>query len=108
MSFFDYLISKPFYCPKIKNTKSNESNDDIVVTLRFCQPLRFCQSDLWARMALLPGTYPKAIQEKDFVVPGEGFACHDGRRNLTDLQETSQWLGGSQVPNAILSALLGH
>ena len=59
-------------------------------------------------MALLPGSYPKAIQEKDFVVPGEGFACHDGRRNLTDLQETSQWLGGSEVPKAILSALLGH
>ncbi len=51
--------------------------------------------------------FPQALQEKDFVVPGEGFISHDGRRNLTDLQETSQWLGGVSVAKGILEGLLG-
>lgn len=58
-------------------------------------------------MALAPGNFPPAIQEKDFVVPGETLTSHDGRRNLTDLQETSQWLGGLGVPKSILTGLLG-
>lgn len=71
-----------------------------------CLP-RFCASDLWQRQALHPAQYPVALQEKEFVVPGENFVSHDGRRNLTDLQETSQWLGGQNVVKAILGGLLG-
>ena len=33
---------------------------------------------------------------------------HDGRRNLTDLQETAQWLGGVSVAKSILVGLLGN
>lgn len=33
------------------------------------------------------------------------MTCNDARRNLTDFQETSQWLGGSAVPRAILTSL---
>lgn len=69
--------------------------------------VRFCNSDLWSRQALAPTAFPPAIQEKDFIVPGDGFQSHDGRRNLTDLQETAQWLGGPAVAKAILSGLLG-
>lgn len=56
----------------------------------------------------MPGKYPPALQERDFVVPGEGYMSHDGRRNLTDLQETSQWLGGPAVAKAIIAGLLGY
>ena len=56
----------------------------------------------------MPGSFPAALAEKSFVVPGgESMPTHEGRRNLTDQQETAQWLGGRQVPAAILQALLG-
>lgn len=71
-------------------------------------PLRFCSSDLWLRQAFEAGTFPAAIPESQFQVPGEGLTSHDGRRNLTDLQETAQWLGGSAVAKSILKGLLGR
>lgn len=61
---------------------------------------------MWGRQALDPAGFPLAINEREFVVPGEGILCHDQRRNLTDQQETAQWLGGLHVPKAILTALL--
>ncbi|CAK9109302.1 unnamed protein product [Durusdinium trenchii] len=53
----------------------------------------------------LPTPFPGALSEKEFVVPGESLLSNDTRRNLTDLQETSQWIGGGRVPTAILTAL---
>lgn len=44
------------------------------------------------------------------MVPGlgeESLLCHDARRNMTDMQETAQWLGGLPVPKAVLGALFG-
>ena len=35
----------------------------------------------------------------------ESLLCNEARRNLTDQQETAQWVGGIQVPKEILSAL---
>ena len=69
--------------------------------------LRFCSSVLWSRQSLPMGQFPKALDEKHFVVPGEAYLCHDSRRSLTDLQETSQWLGGINVCKAMLDALTG-
>jgi len=79
-----------------------------VVSLLQISQLRFCGSDLWTRQALAPGHFPAALQERDFIVPGEQLLSHDGRRNLTDLQETAQWLGGIPVAKSILMALLGN
>ncbi|CAK9104214.1 Uncharacterized protein SCF082_LOCUS48644 [Durusdinium trenchii] len=64
----------------------------------------FCGSMLWQRQSL-PTPFPGALSEKEFVVPGESLLSNDTRRNLTDLQETSQWIGGGRVPTAILTAL---
>ncbi|CAK9002075.1 Uncharacterized protein SCF082_LOCUS7183 [Durusdinium trenchii] len=69
--------------------------------------LRFCASHLWQRQSLPFAKFPKALDEKNFVVPGEGFLCHESRRSLSDLQETSQWMGGQAVPTALLEALTG-
>ena len=69
---------------------------------------RFCTSSLWMRQSLPAAQFPPALNEKDFVVPGSGadtFLSHDQRRNLTDQQETGQWLGGLMVPKSLLSAL---
>lgn len=69
---------------------------------------RFCSSALWIRQSLLPASFPPALNEKLFVVPGSGadtLLSNDQRRNLTDQQETSQWLGGLMVPKQVLQAL---
>ena len=41
-------------------------------------------------------------------MPATGFpvSSAEGRRNYTDVQETAQWLGGTEIPNAILQALM--
>ena len=61
-------------------------------------------SSLWQRQVLQD--FPAAIQEKEFVVPSDSLLSHQERRNLTDLQETSQWLGGIGVPRAVLKSLM--
>ena len=69
-----------------------------------CQSFgRFCSSSLWLRQVLQE--FPAAIPEKEFCVPGDSLLSHSERRNLTDLQETSQWLGGLAVPRSILKSL---
>jgi hypothetical protein len=59
---------------------------------------------LWTRQVLQD--FPSAIAEKDFVVPGDVLLSHCERRNLTDLQETAQWLGGLSVPRSVLKSLM--
>ncbi|CAK9005673.1 unnamed protein product [Durusdinium trenchii] len=68
---------------------------------------RFCTSQLWLRQSLNSESFPKALDERSFVVPGEAFLSHDTRRSLTDLQETAQWLGGAAVCQSILESLTG-
>lgn len=85
----------------ISNANSSSGNVFIVLLIRFCS------SHLWTRQSLPLGKFPKALDERSFVVPGEAFQCHDSRRSLTDLQETSQWLGGQGVPSCLLEALTG-
>lgn len=74
--------------------------------------LRFCSSSLWLRQSLSPDMFPKSLNERDFVVPGPGsgdsLLCNESRRNLTDQQETSQWVGGIMVPKQLLTALFSH
>ena len=41
------------------------------------------------------------------MVPADGvLLSHDSRRNLTDAQETAQWLGGVAVPKTIMESLM--
>ena len=40
-------------------------------------------------------------------MPGSGgVSSAEGRRNYTDLQETAQWLGGTEIPKAIIKDLM--
>ena len=87
----------------------SEPNQAYVVSTYVSLPcVRFCTSQLWLRQSLQLANFPKALDEKSFVVPGEAFLSHDTRRSLTDLQETAQWLGGQAVPQSILEALTGY
>ena len=69
---------------------------------------KHCESKLWCSQVLSETC--KAINEQDFVVPGiAALPCGsgaEGRRNLTDAQETAQWLGGQDIPERVLQDLL--
>ena len=66
----------------------------------------FAFSKLW--QSQLVSSLPRALDESEFIIPG----CHalvssaEGRRNYTDVQETSQWMGGTEIPKLILKDLL--
>lgn len=66
----------------------------------------FCFSKLW--QSQIVSSAGRAIDENQFIVPGTTCvaASHEGRRNLTDVQETSQWIGGEQIPELILKDLM--
>ena len=68
-----------------------------------------CTGELWRLQGLPFDMLPGAVAEGDFKVPSaKAHLCaHDGRKNLTDLQETAQWLAGEAVTTSLLKALLG-
>lgn len=66
---------------------------------------QWCSSPLWTRQTL--GARPKQLAESDYVTLSAATS-HEGRRNLTDFQETAQWMGGKDLPACILQRLVGH
>lgn len=68
---------------------------------------KFCSSKLWLSQLTTVAT---VIPEAEFIVPGmmtgQCGSSAEGRRNYTDLQETSQWLGGVDIPSKVLDDLL--
>lgn len=67
---------------------------------------RFVGSLAWKNQAFKPDGLPCAIPESDYVAPNyANMTSNDARKNWTDVQETSQWLGGVDVPQKLLEAL---
>ena len=66
----------------------------------------FASSKLW--QSQLVSSAPRAIDESEFIIPGCSaiVSSAEGRRNYTDLQETAQWIGGTEIPKLILKDLL--
>ena len=69
----------------------------------------FSNSSLWKLQGLALDEVPQALPEGEFSVPATKsyLVSNDSRRNLTDIQETAQWLGGKNIFSKILSASLG-
>ena len=69
----------------------------------------FQKSDLWRLQGLPLDALPVALKEGDFIVPSAKahLQSHDSRRNLTDCQETSQWVGGEDIFSKLLLSILG-
>ena len=65
------------------------------------------QSELWRLQGFQFDCLPKAVAEGDFHVPSARahLTCNDARRNLTDIQETSQWVSGEEFWSKIFSSL---
>lgn len=66
--------------------------------------MRFVASTAW-KIQTFQGDLPAAIPEAEYLTPTAGWQSNDQRRNYTDLQETSQWLGGVDVGRKLLQAL---
>eukprot|EP00438_Fugacium_kawagutii_P002612 Skav201663 [mRNA] locus=scaffold641:262503:266404:- [translate_table: standard] len=66
-------------------------------------------SELWKLQGFAWDKLPKAVAESDFVVPSQRsfFTSNESRRNLTDQQETSQWVTGQDLFSHLFEALLG-
>ena len=64
-------------------------------------------SDLWRLQGFPHDTLPKAMGEADFHVPSARahLTCNDARRNLTDAQETGQWVSGEAFFTTLLTSL---
>ena len=69
----------------------------------------FSNTDLWRLQGLPLSDAPRAVAESDFAVPSaKSFLCSaDSRRNLTDIQETAQWIAGEDTFTKVLKAAFG-
>ena len=69
----------------------------------------FSTTDLWRLQGLQLSDAPRAVAECDFAVPSaKSFLCSaDSRRNLTDIQETAQWIAGEDTFTKVLKAAFG-
>ena len=67
----------------------------------------FTSSDLW-RCQGFPESLPPALGESDFHLPASKayLQSNDTRKNMTDLQETAQWVSGEPLWKKILDSLL--
>ena len=69
----------------------------------------FTSSDLWKLGGLDPRTAPKVLPETGWEVPtdaSEVLRSNEGHRSYTEFQQTAQWLGGQEVPHALVAATL--
>ena len=69
----------------------------------------FSQSDLWKLQGLPLENVPRAVCEGDFCVPSpKSFLISaDSRHNLTDTQETAQWIAGEDVFSKLIKSAFG-
>jgi len=69
----------------------------------------FTDSELWRLQGLPVDNLPSAIPEAEFNVPSARahLSGNDARRNLTDAQETAQWIAGPCFTEKMLASLLG-
>ena len=65
----------------------------------------FIQSNLWKFQGFSLDSMLQGLPEADFAVPSSKtrFQSHDARRNLSDAQETSQWIAGVDVRTKLIS-----
>ena len=83
----------------------NEDSKDVAsVTVN-----SFSNTDLWRLQGLQLSDAPRAVPESEFAVPSaKSYLCSaDSRRNLTDIQETAQWIAGEDTFTKVLKAAFG-
>ena len=69
----------------------------------------FASSDLFRLQGFPPNQVPQALNESDFSIPTckTHLQCNDTRKNLTDHQETAQWVAGEAIFSQLLESVLG-
>ena len=105
-AFYSGWICVSDCCLPLKGTAHRAVKDKDA--LKPAEVNTFVSSDLW-RLQGLAGDFPLALGEPEFHVPSARghLSGNDARKNLTDSQETSQWIAGEACTIKILEALLG-
>lgn len=88
--------------PKMSSEDSKE--------LKACVCNDFTASELWKLQGFSPSSVPTAVPEANFHLPSAKafLQSNDARKNMTDMQETGQWLSGEPFWTAVLGSLMGH
>lgn len=105
-SYFQAWIAVPDACLPAKGVGYRRSRHDDVDT-KGLTVSTFASTSLWKLQGFTVGGFPKAIPESEFAVPSERshLQSADARRNLTDAQETAQWLSGHSIWESVLESL---
>lgn len=106
-AFYGGYITVPDTFLPLKGTAHRAVKDGDAV--KPCQVNHFASSTLWKHQGLT-GDFPSSIPEAEFRVPSQKshLTANDSRRNLTDSQETAQWIAGPSFTEKLLNALLGQ
>lgn len=77
--------------------------------LKACVINDFTSSELWKLQGFPPSSSPPALPEGQFHLPSAKsfLQSNDARKNMTDMQETAQWLSGEALWTQLLQSLLG-
>ena len=78
--------------------------------LKACVCNDFTTSEMWKLQGFAPSGVPAAVAEANFHVPSAKafLQSNDARKNMTDIQETAQWLSGEPFWTAVLRSLMGN
>ena len=78
--------------------------------LKACVCNDFTTSEMWKLQGFAPSGVPAAVAEANFHVPSAKafLQSNDARKNMTDMQETAQWLSGEPFWTAVLGSLMGN
>lgn len=106
-AFYGGYITVPDTFLPLKGTAHRAVKDGDAV--KPCQVNHFTSSTLWKHQGLT-GDFPSSIPEAEFRVPSQKshLTANDSRRNLTDSQETAQWIAGPSFTEKLLNGLLGQ
>ncbi len=77
--------------------------------LKACVLNDFISSELWKLQGFPPSSLPSAVAENQFHLPSAKsfLQSNDARKNMTDMQETAQWLSVEDLWAQLLQTLLG-
>lgn len=104
--FFGWIAVSDCHLP-LKGTGHRSNRHDEQLPATEVHP--FTSSELWRLQGFPVNAAPPALAESEFCVPSARahLQCNDSRKNLTDLQETSQWFSGEPVVKQVIQTLLG-
>ena len=106
--YYQAWLAIPDTALPAKGTGHRKNRNDDTATAAL-EVNKFVASDLWRLQGFPPDSLPAGLNESSFCVPSSKshLQSADARRNLTDCQETSQWIAGPDVMEKCIKGALG-